>query len=215
MRTDSNDRWDGAKLLRPDGTVDREALALFWQRSVDRLRRIVTVRMSRSLQGKLDPDDVLQETFLEAQARLEEYLRKPEVEPMVWLRSLACQKLSQLHRHYVTQKRSLHREVPLRQNGAFSGSSEVLRTHFLGSERSPSSVAKLGELKAIVNDMLQQLEPIDHEIIVLRHFELLTGSEAAQSLGISENTARQRYFRALKRFKGILSALPGGGSSLC
>ena len=47
-------------------------------------------------------------------------------------------------------------------------------------------------------------------MLSLRHFEELTAAEAAQVLGIQEAAAAKRYFRALKRLKEILSAMPGG-----
>jgi RNA polymerase sigma-70 factor (ECF subfamily) len=61
-----------------------------------------------------------------------------------------------------------------------------------------------------MQDALNGLEPIDREIISLRHFEQLTRSEAAQVLGIEEAAAAKRYIRAMKRLKTALAALPGG-----
>jgi len=44
---------------------------------------------------------------------------------------------------------------------------------------------------------------------VLRHFEHLSNDETALVLGIKKATASQRYIRALKRLKEILSSIPG------
>ena len=54
------------------------------------------------------------------------------------------------------------------------------------------------------------MHPLDREVLAMRHFERLTNTEAAQVLGASEAAVGQRHFRALKRLKEILSALPGG-----
>jgi len=61
-----------------------------------------------------------------------------------------------------------------------------------------------------VQEALNRLEPLDREILALRHFEELTRGEAAQALGIEESAAAKRYVRALKRLKDALADLPGG-----
>ncbi len=50
------------------------------------------------------------------------------------------------------------------------------------------------------------LEPIDREILALRHFEQLSMAEAAQVLDIKLTAACNRYVRALKRMKDRLPA---------
>ena len=52
------------------------------------------------------------------------------------------------------------------------------------------------------------MDPIDREVLALRHFELLSNGEVAQVLGLSKAAASNRYVRALKRMKEILSAVP-------
>jgi RNA polymerase sigma-70 factor (ECF subfamily) len=51
---------------------------------------------------------------------------------------------------------------------------------------------------------LAALEPIDREILALRHFEQLTNVEAAEVLGIRAGAASQRYFRAVERLRELL-----------
>jgi RNA polymerase sigma-70 factor (ECF subfamily) len=43
----------------------------------------------------------------------------------------------------------------------------------------------------------------------LRHFEHLSNDETAQVLGLTKSAASNRYIRALKRLKEILSSIPG------
>jgi RNA polymerase sigma-70 factor (ECF subfamily) len=54
------------------------------------------------------------------------------------------------------------------------------------------------------------MDPLDREVLALRHFEQLTPAETAQLLGIKQKAAGMRYLRALKRLKEILTSLPGG-----
>ena len=53
------------------------------------------------------------------------------------------------------------------------------------------------------------MDPIDREVLVLRHFEQLSNAEAAQVLGLSKTAASQRYVRRLQRLKQVLAGSPG------
>ena len=64
------------------------------------------------------------------------------------------------------------------------------------------------ELHAELRNALDQMDPIDREILALRHFEGLTNNEAATVLELQKSAASNRYVRALQRLKGILAAMP-------
>jgi RNA polymerase sigma-70 factor (ECF subfamily) len=61
---------------------------------------------------------------------------------------------------------------------------------------------------------LNRLDPIDREMLALRHFEPLGCADAAHVLGITREAGAKRYFRALKRLKDVLATMPGGGEGL-
>jgi RNA polymerase sigma-70 factor (ECF subfamily) len=56
------------------------------------------------------------------------------------------------------------------------------------------------------------MEPLDREVLALRHFEQLSNTECARVLGLKETTATKRHIRALRKLKEIINALPGGAS---
>ncbi len=60
----------------------------------------------------------------------------------------------------------------------------------------------------MVQAAIEQMDPIDREILALRHFEELTNSEVAEALGIEQKAASIRYIRALRRLKEILVQVP-------
>ena len=70
---------------------------------------------------------------------------------------------------------------------------------------SPSITASNRELQQILQTVLEQLEPIDQEIIALRHIEGLKSSEVAALLEINQSTASTRYLRALNKLKDGLA----------
>jgi RNA polymerase sigma-70 factor (ECF subfamily) len=53
------------------------------------------------------------------------------------------------------------------------------------------------------------MDPVDREILTLRHFEELGNSETAEVLGISKSAASSRYIRAVMRLKKELASIPG------
>jgi DNA-directed RNA polymerase specialized sigma24 family protein len=61
----------------------------------------------------------------------------------------------------------------------------------------------------VLQEALNGMDPIDREVLALRHFEHLSNDESALVLGLSKSAASNRYIRALKRLKEILSSIPG------
>ena len=87
-------------------------------------------------------------------------------------------------------------------------SSVALAARLLGRLTSPSQAAARVELQVRVQDALNSLDPLDREVLSLRHFEQLTNTETARILGLSEAAASNRYVRALKRLRPILLERP-------
>ena len=181
------------------------------QRYRDRLRRMVALRLDRRLFGRVDPSDVIQEAFMEAMARREGYLREPAMPLFLWLRFLTGQKLLEVHRRHLGVKaRDAGREIALHAGALPEATSAALAAQLLGRMTTPSQAAVRAEMKVRLQDALNAMDPMDREILALRHFEQLTGAEAAEVLGIRERAASKRYLRALERLRVILAAMPGG-----
>jgi RNA polymerase sigma-70 factor (ECF subfamily) len=60
-----------------------------------------------------------------------------------------------------------------------------------------------------MEEALEGMDPIDREVLALRHFEELSNGEVAEVLGIQEKAASIRYVRALTRLRTILARVPG------
>jgi RNA polymerase sigma-70 factor (ECF subfamily) len=176
----------------------------------ERLRRTVALRLDPRVRGRVDPSDVLQEAYLEAAARLPEYLRDPRLPFALWLRLVVCERLSKLHRHHLgAKRRSAGREVSLGEEVP-EASSVVLADVLAGSGDRPSEAAARAELRARLQAVLEQMDPLDREALALRHFEQLSTAEAARMLGINEAAAAKRYLRAIDRLRELLASTPGG-----
>ena len=168
-------------LLRRALAGDESALAALFDGHRERLRRMIRLRLDRRLSGRVDTSDVLQDAYLDVRRRIAEYARDPEAMPFhLWLRLIAGQRLTDVHRYH------------------------------LGSQmRDASQAAIRAEHKLIVQEALNGMDPIDREVLALRHFEHLSNDETALVLGLSKTAASNRYIRALKRLKEILSSIPG------
>src|SRR3954465_8635607 len=112
--TMTSDASDVGDLLRRAASGDQDALRELFDRHRDRLKRMVHLRLSRRLQGRVDDSDVLQEAFLDVSQRLAQYAPDPKLPFYLWLRHLTGLKLSEVHRrHLGTQLRDADREVTL------------------------------------------------------------------------------------------------------
>src|SRR5580700_1859025 len=170
---------------------DERAFAVLFDAQRDRLRRLVRLRLDRRLSGRVDTDDVLQDAYLEARRRLPDYARDPEAMPVhLWLRLVTGQKLIDLHRfHLGAQARDAGIEVSLHR-GAFPQASSVsLAAQLLGKITSSSHAAIRAEHKLILQEALNGMDPIDREVLTLRHFEHLNNDETARLLGLTRSAA--------------------------
>jgi RNA polymerase sigma-70 factor, ECF subfamily len=205
------DSSETRRALQRAGEGDRSKLGGLLERHRDRLKRMVALRLDPRLQGRIDASDVIQEAYLEASARLADYLRDPAMPFFLWLRFLTGQKLVTLHRkHLGVQMRDAGREVSLYRGRLPETSSAALAAQLLGHDTRPSEAAVRAELKIRLQEALNSMDPMDREVLALRHFEQLGRAETAQVLGIRESAASKRYMRALERLKEVLTHLPGG-----
>jgi RNA polymerase sigma-70 factor, ECF subfamily len=189
---------------------DPEALGHLFLHFRDRLRKMVRLRLDRRLAGRVDPSDVLQEAFLDLSRRFNEHAANPAVPFYLWLRALTGQRLIDLHRqHLGAQMRDAAQEVSIYRGGLPQASSEYLAEQLLGRITSPTQAAIRAELQVRLQEALNSMEPLDREVVVLRHFEELNNNETAEVLGIDKSAASKRYIRAIRRLKTILDAVPG------
>lgn len=204
-----DDRSETGRQIKRIAGGDQAALAEVFQQYRSLLRRMVQLRLDRRLQGRVDPSDVLQEAYLDIPRRASEYAQRPEMPFFLWLRMMTGQKLLELHRrHLGTQSRDADREISLCHSYP-EVNSHLLASQLLGHFTSAGQAAVRAEQQVQLEEILNNMEPIDREILTLRHFEELSNGEVAQVLGIGKSAASNRYIRALMRLKEHLSGQSG------
>jgi RNA polymerase sigma-70 factor (ECF subfamily) len=208
--TTTTDPDSSDELLRRAGAGDPHALAELFARYRGRLRRMVRLRMDRRLRGRVDPSDVLQEAQVEILRRVAEYAADPRLPPFLWLRLITGQRLSALHRrHLGAQRRDAGQEIALHHGPMPRATSVSLAEMLLGRLTSPTQAAQRAEVRVLLQEALNGMDPLDREVLTLRHFEELTNAEVARVLGLTKTAASNRYIRALERLREILAGIPG------
>ena len=201
----------------PDAVVEinaarmtREQLTQEFTNHRDRLWRSIHVRMDPRLYGRVDPDDVLQEAYLDAEKRLGHFAEEVNFAPFVWLRLIVGQTLINVHRRHIgAQKRDASRERSPTNSlqYQYSATSQQFALQLAANQTTPSEAVMRDERIGQLAATLDLLSEVDREILTLRHFEDLSNKEIAQLLGIEQKAASIRYVRAIKRLKDCLGDL--------
>lgn len=196
-----NDESRLERLMMLSREGDRVAFAELCELRRKRLSSEVQRKMDPRLMARVDPSDVIQEVFLDADQRLAE-MKVVDIPLIAWLRFLCNQKLVDLQRKHIgAQRRSVQREM---QRKAIDFTLDSIAEFLVADLTSPSNQVHRQDMADRVRLLLAELSPLDREILVLRHFEEMTNQEVAESLGLSCNAASNRYVRALRRFRAVL-----------
>lgn len=191
---------------------DDGALAELFSMVRPRLRRIIDARLDHRLKGRVDPSDVLQEAYIELARKMPElrksrHLEETPLSMFVLMRLIATERVIVSHRrHMDAQGRDVRRETQQNQAAA---SSVFLAEHLLAVFGSAENRLLKQEMFDVLQNTLDSMDEVDHDIITMRCFEELTNAEAAEVLEISQNGASSRFVRAMTRLKKQLEAIPG------
>ena len=171
----------------------------------DPLRKVIGLRLDPVLARRVDASDIVQDVLLEANQRLTEYLKKPDMPFHLWLRHLAQDRIIDTHRrHRLAQRRSVDREQPINRPAWADDSATSLVAQLVDSERTPATNAIQEELARKLTAAVNELGDDDREIILLRHHEQMANQDVATLLGLTEAAASMRYLRALRRLRAVL-----------
>ncbi len=186
---------------------DQDALARLFDQFRPQLRRMVDLRLDPRLSPRVAPSDVLQEAYVDALTRFEHFFDREGMSFYVWLRLVVNQSLVDMHRrHLGARMRDAAKEANV---GWAHATSVSLARHLVAQMDTPSQVMRQDEALSQVQSALESLEPLDREILTLRHFEEMTNNEVAELLGLQKAAASNRYVRALGRLREVLAKVPG------
>ena len=164
---------------------------------------LARVQIGRRLQGKADPSDLVQETFLGASRDFPQFRGTTEAEFQAWLRQILASLLANLVRHYHgTQRRDVRLERQLAVE--LDQSSHALDRGLFASQSSPSQQAVRREQAVLLAEALGRLPPEWRDLLILRHLEGLTFPEVARRLGRTVDAVKKQWPRALAGLRQML-----------
>jgi RNA polymerase sigma-70 factor (ECF subfamily) len=183
---------------------DAEAVRALFSGQRERLKRLVRLRLSRELAGRVDETAVVDEILTEAKEGLSAYAAERARPLSLWVRELGCRKLAALGGHGQDgDGRDGGGELTLHAGGLPVPDAGWLAARLV-RDAAGSPAGDRAERRIELQAALDTLEPIDREVIALKHFERLGFREIAQVLGMAEAEAGRRYLVAIRRLREVL-----------
>jgi RNA polymerase sigma-70 factor (ECF subfamily) len=168
---------------------DRKALEALLERHQGAIWRF-GMKMCRDPE---DAKDVLQETMLAAARTARDFRGTSRVS--TWLFAIA--------RSFCIKKRRRSKFAPDEPVSLDERSERA--ADVAASAPAPDEVASSRELSAALDRALGELEPSQHEVLILRDVEGLSAAEVAEVLGLSIDAVKSRFHRARVALRERLS----------
>jgi RNA polymerase sigma-70 factor (ECF subfamily) len=200
----NGERPDPEQLLAEarQGRDDRLGVLLELYRNY--LHLLARTQIDLHLQGRVNPSDLVQETFLEAYRDFGQFRGRTEQEWLAWLRRILVHNLARLaEQHIKALKRNARREVSIDriELAVLDQTSARFDAALVSPHSSPSEQAQRREEAAIVADRMARLPAHYRDVIVLRNLEGLSFDEVARRMGRTPGSVRVLWLRALERLR--------------
>lgn len=185
-------------LIRDARNGSQIALGQLVSASQSYLRSVARRSLPGSLQAKLSPSDLVQDTALEAHRDFSSFQGEQFEELLAWMRQILVHNLSNYKRHFEqTAKRSISREI--------CGDQAAHAIENLDNNiQTPSSQLASLEQQHTVQDVLSRLPEEMKAAIELRNKEGLSFTEIGVRMKCSSAAARRMWARAIERMQLLL-----------
>jgi RNA polymerase sigma-70 factor (ECF subfamily) len=157
--------------------------------------------LDAGLRAKIEPNDVVQDTFLKAQQHFTEFAGRNETEFLAWVKTILKNHIKDVLRHYRgTGMRQIRREVPLDD----SNRDLDLKDQLILDTPTPGTKAAGNEEQERLRRAFDQLPPDFQRVIHLHHWMKQPFPAVAQLMNRSEDAVRKLWQRALSRLRSAL-----------
>jgi RNA polymerase sigma-70 factor (ECF subfamily) len=180
----SAEREEDAALARRAGSGDAEAFGVLYDRYVDAVYRYVFYRV----RNEAEAEDVTSEVFMRALRAIPKY--EPRQAFLAWLYRIARNAVIDRSR-----RRASRQQVSFEDALAHPNADQVVN---------PDSALLAGSDASVVRHAMQQLTPLQQEILVLRYVEGFDTKTISKLVGKRDGTIRGIEFRALSALRTLI-----------
>jgi RNA polymerase sigma-70 factor (ECF subfamily) len=163
------------------------------------LEVLARVHLDPRLRGKLDPADLVQQTFLRACAALPDLRDQAPAVLAAWLRQILARILADTVKHYHRDRRDVDLECSLQAE--LDRSSAHLGDWLAADQTSPSLAAQRHEELLRLADALADLPEPQREVVILKHCRGQTLQQIADHLGRSVPSVASLLRRGLEALR--------------
>lgn len=185
---------------------DAEALGRLLELYRNYLKLVARSLIGVALRVKLEPSDLVQETFLKAHRDFAGFAGRSEGELVAWLRRTLSRTLADQVKHHRRKGRDHHRQESL--DLLLDRSDAAIHQALASQAASPSEGASRREQAVLLADAVTQLPPDYREVFILRTLEHVPFEEIAERMGRSKGAVRMLWARALERLNRSLENEP-------
>jgi RNA polymerase sigma-70 factor (subfamily 1) len=161
----------------------------------ERVRRIIRLRMGKQLRSKMESMDLVQDAFISALRSLDNFTYKNEGDFLRWMAQIAENRLRDHVDKLHTNKRDIHKEIPLDNNRQSQDS--FVRTPGPIASTTPSMIMSRQEDLDKLEKAIDKLKPEYREVIVLSKIEGLSHIEIGKKLGKKPHAVCMLFSRAI------------------
>jgi RNA polymerase sigma-70 factor (ECF subfamily) len=185
---------------------DAAALGRLMELYRNYLRLVARSLIGQALRIRLDPSDLVQETFLKAGREFAGFAGQGEPELVAWLRRILARTLADQVKHHRREARDHRRqeslEVLIDQPGL------AVHLALASMAPTPSAQAVRREQAVLLADAVADLPPDYREVFILRTLEHVPLAEIAAKMGRSVGAVRMLWTRAIERLNRSLEDTP-------
>ena len=190
-------------LVRQAKAGENNALNLLLDRYVQRVLRIVRMRLGPKLRGRMESMDVVQEVMVRVIKDLENFEPKNEAAFLHWISQLVQNEIRDLADYHGAEKRNANKEVQPQKDSEEDRS--VVSNTPANSIYRPSFQLRLKEDVLLLEAAMDELPEKQKEVIILRQYEEMSFKDIGDQLDCSEDAARMQYTRAIDKLTDLMT----------